>query len=224
MEKTKWSCLCMDAKESSKDWNIEKTIRFEKALTLKTEWMKTIERVHWAKATECTPDIFCLTSASKNALHITDYINEKTCLQWSRYSASSSIGNRRLLRFALTPLGSRIFRGILYLEICFLFGIIKVAFALLAIFACLSLSRETIKKIQMAKLRAVHTRGLSWIAEKRGISQSDSKIFTIPDQWDAREKKIYLLSLVGPDGKIFGSNHMTNGQNIFSFGQTKLSH
>ena len=202
MEKTKWSCLCKDAKESSKDWNIEKTIRFEKALTLKTEWMKTIERVHWAKATECTPDVFCLTSASKNALNITDYINEKTCLQWSRYSASSSIGNRRLLRFALTPLGSRIFRGILYLEICFLFGIIKVAFALLAsvvwmhnceslntIFACLSLSRETIKKIQMAKLRAVHTRGLSWIAEKRGISQSDSKIFTIPDQWDAREKK-----------------------------------
>ena len=237
MEKTKWSCLCKDAKESSKDWNVEKTIRFEKALTLKTEWMKTIERVHWAKATECTPDIFCLTSASKNALHITDYINEKKCLQWSRYSASSSIGNRRLLRFALTPLGSHIFRGILYLEICFLFGMIKVAFALLAsvvwmhnceslntIFTCLSLSRETIKKIQMAKLRAVHTRGLSWIAEKRRISQSDSRIFTIPDQWDAREKKNYLLSLVGPDGKIFGSNHMTNGQNIFSFGQTKLSH
>ena len=165
MEKTKWSCLCKDAKESSKDWNIEKTIRFEKALTLKTEWMKTIERVHWAKATECTPDVFCLTSASKNALHITDYINEKTCLQWSRYSASSSIGNRRLLKFALTPLGSRIFGGILYLEICFLFGIIKVAFALLAsvvwmhnceslntIFACLSLSRETIKKFKWQNL------------------------------------------------------------------------
>ena len=27
---------------------------------------------------ECTPDVVCLTSASKNALHITDYINEKT--------------------------------------------------------------------------------------------------------------------------------------------------
>lgn len=78
MEKTKWICLCKDAKESSRDWNLEKTIRFEKALTLKTEWVKTIERVHRAKAMECTPDVVCLTSASKNALHITDYINEKT--------------------------------------------------------------------------------------------------------------------------------------------------
>ena len=137
MEKTKWSCLCKDAKESSKDWNIEKTIRFEKALTLKTEWMKTIERVHWAKATECTSDVVCLTSASKNALHITDYINEKTCLQWSRHSASSSIGNRRLLRFALAPLGSRIFRGILYLEIRFPHRDNKICFRL-ASFRCLN--------------------------------------------------------------------------------------
>ena len=137
MEKTKWSCLCKDAKESSKDWNIEKTIRFEKALTLKTEWMKTIERVHWAKATECTSDVVCLTSASKNALHITDYIKEKTCLQWSRHSASSSIGNRRLLRFALAPLGSRIFRGILYLEIRFPHRDNKICFRL-ASFRCLN--------------------------------------------------------------------------------------
>ena len=34
-------------------------------------------------------------------------------------------------------------------------------------------------------------------------------------------KKKYLLSLVGPDGKIFGSNDMTNSQNIFWFGRTE---
>ena len=34
-------------------------------------------------------------------------------------------------------------------------------------------------------------------------------------------KKTYLLSLVGPDGKIFGSNDMTNSQNIFWFGRTE---
>ena len=158
MEKTKWSCLCKDAKESSRHWNIEKTIRCVKALALETEWMKTIERVHRAKATECTSDVVCLTSASKNALHITDYINEKTCLQWSRHSASSSIGNRRLLRFALAPLGSRIFRGILYLEIRFPHRGTT--------FTCLSLSRETIKN-------------------SNGKTQRGPYPEPLPDRWEA---------------------------------------
>ena len=74
----------------------------------------------------------------------------------------------------------------------------------------------------MAKLREVHTRSLSRIAGKRGISQSDSRIFRIPDRWDAWEKKnMYLLSLVGPDGKILGSSDMTISQNIFPFGPAK---
>ena len=38
------------------------------------------------------------------------------------------------------------------------------------------------------------------------------------------KKKMYLLSLVGPDGKILGSSDMTISQNIFPFGPAKLSY
>ena len=38
------------------------------------------------------------------------------------------------------------------------------------------------------------------------------------------KKKMFLLSLVGPDGKILGSSDMTNSQNVFPFERTKLSY
>ena len=38
------------------------------------------------------------------------------------------------------------------------------------------------------------------------------------------KKNMFLLSLVGPEGKILGSSEMTNSQNIFPFGPTKLSY
>ena len=36
-----------------------------------------------------------------------------------------------------------------------------------------------------------------------------------------KKKNMYLLSLVGPDGKILGSSDMTISQNIFPFGPAK---
>ena len=92
------------------------------------------------------------------------------------------------------------------------------------IFTCLSLSRETIKKFKWQNLERSIPEASPGSLKSVELVNQIRRYLRFRTNEMLEKKKIYLLSLVGPDGKIFGSNHMTNGQNIFSFGQTKLSH